>query len=307
LVLDRWPHDAGSLSILRYSSNFVFTYREDGERRILRVADDRERGRAMILAETELLVWLADQGINLAPPLPSRAGNLVETLDAGDGVYHGVAYPALAGAQLDIDDLGLAQFAAWGAALGRLHAALRRYDAPSRRHRRSWRDDLALIAEHVPGGGPALRREADAIAAGLGVLPLSPETYGLIHYDFELDNLIWRASGVACIDFDDAAHHWYAADVAFALRDLFDHDVDRADPRVQSFLAGYSDHVPIGDEMLAALPLFSRLARLTTYARISRSLDVPPDEDAPDWVRDLQDRLENRRQRYLARLADGRS
>ena len=52
----------------------------------------------------------------------------------------------------------------------------------------------------------------------LGALPVDRDRYGLIHFDFELDNLYWRDQTIGMLDFDDCAHYWYAADIAFWLK-----------------------------------------------------------------------------------------
>lgn len=302
MVLARWAHDPGSLATVRYSSNFVFTFADAGHRRFPRVADARERSRPFIEAEVDLLVWLAATGSAVATPLPSLAGNLVETMAIGPDTFHGVVFPGLAGDQRDIDDLDLADFSTWGAALGRLHATLRGYTGATIAARGSWRETMALIRAQLPPGEMAIRQEADELTAALLALPVNPDTYGLIHGDFELDNLIWRQRTIGMLDFDDCTHHWYAADIAFALRDLFDDGAGIDDARVRSFLAGYTRHHAVDDAMMSSLPIFSRLARLTTYARIARSLDVPA-AGVPAWVIDLRRRLEHKATGYLASLS----
>jgi hypothetical protein len=71
---------------------------------------------------------------------------------------------------------------------------------------------------------------------------------------------------------------------------------------VQSFLHGYGAEQAIDDTVLSSLPIFSRLARLTTYARIVRSLDLPADANLPPWLEDLQHRFHLMAQRYQASL-----
>ena len=302
MVLARWAHDPGSLAIVRYSSNFVFTFTDAGHRSFLRVADARERSRPFIGAEVDLLVWLAAMGSALATPLPSLAGHLAETVEIGHDTFHGVVFPGLAGDQRDISDLDLAGFSTWGAALGRLHTTMRGYAGSTIAARGSWRETMALIRAQLPPGESAIHRETDELGAALLALPVNPDTYGLIHGDFELDNLIWRQRTIGMLDFDDCTHHWYAADIAFALRDLFDVGAGIDDARVQSFMVGYTRHHAVATAMVSSLPLFSRLARLTTYARIARSIDLPA-AGVPAWVIDLRRRLERKATGYLASLS----
>jgi hypothetical protein len=57
LAHDRWRHDADSLEIFRYSSNFIFIMRDRGTRQFLRSAHDSQRSRAQIEAEISLMIW----------------------------------------------------------------------------------------------------------------------------------------------------------------------------------------------------------------------------------------------------------
>jgi Ser/Thr protein kinase RdoA (MazF antagonist) len=299
---ERWSHDPGSLALVRYSSNFVFTFRDGENRRFLRSAHESQRSRAQIEAEVALLRWLHDEGIPVAAPLPSRRGHLVVSVATEIGIFHAVVFAALDGDQYEIDELDIDQVHAWGAALGQLHAAIRRYPDLPHLVRPSWQDDLALAGRHLVPAEPEVGEERANVQRELAALPVNAETYGLIHFDFELDNLIWAGGTPGIIDFDDCAHHWYAADISLALRDLFDHGVKADDPRVEAFINGYRAHTPLDQAMLAHLPLFSRLQRLTGFGRLARCLDLAPDGDYQPWLRDLEGRLAAMKGNYVASL-----
>jgi len=57
-----------------------------------------------------------------------------------------------------------------------------------------------------------------------------------------MDNLLWRDDEIGIVDFDDCAYYPFAADIALALRDLWEDKValiDFEDERLQTFVAGY--------------------------------------------------------------------
>ena len=56
-----------------------------------------------------------------------------------------------------------------------------------------------------------------------------------IHFDFELDNIVWNTDKTGIIDFDDSAFYWFVADIAFALRDLYDDSVKKVELQNESF------------------------------------------------------------------------
>ena len=132
-----------------------------------------------------------------------------------------------------------------------------------------------------------------ALPDTLQALPRTNENFGLIHFDFELDNIIWRDDRPIAIDFDDCAHYWYAADVAFALRTLFNDDankVARDNPKLRLFVAGYRAVRDLPDAELVNLPLFLRFHHIVTLAKIRRAL-TPPQPNEPGPLRDLRLRV----------------
>lgn len=294
-ILERWGYDPGSDRFFRSSANFIYRFDDQGRGRFLRFADASERSRDAVDSEIAVLDAVAAAGILVATPLASKRGNAVETVETEWGTFHAVVFPALEGEQRELDELAESDFRAWGAALGRLHAATSALTSLPARP--SWQDHLAFVEEYLPADSPGLRAEYDDIATSLAALPIDRQTYGLAHCDFELDNLIWGQKGIEILDFDDCSRLWYAGDVALALRDLFEEGVDTSDPRFRLLVDGYRAYHPLSEESIAQLPLFMRYARLIMYARLARSLNLTPGEDYPDWLRDLSGRM-------LARMAE---
>ena len=324
-IAARWEHDPGTLCFVRSSANSVYRFESDGQGRFLRFAADCERSRQQIEAEVEFLRWLLARGLDVAAPVPSAAGHLVETVEAGAGSFHAVVFEALAGRQLEITDLDGRDFRAWGAALGRLHATTSQCPESLLQRRPSWHDDLEGARSFVPAHEEAVHGEFNDLVRAIQGLPSGRAHCGLIHGDFELDNLRWpedvgggghnvevgrgapvapgAAGTPAMLDFDDCAMHWYAADVAFALREVFDTGAGLEDARVGAFVGGYRAYFPLDDAALATVPLFSRLARLRSYTTQIRALDLPDSPAQPDWLRALRRKLETRAAAYAATLA----
>ncbi len=300
-ILEPWEHEPGSARFFRSSANFVYTFSKDGEkggeRCFLRFADSGERSAAEIAAEMALLRWLASQGMPVTAPVASRHGRDMETVATDAGTFHAVVFPALVGAQMEIEELSAERFERWGAALGQLHATLRQYRGSEVAARRTWRDQLALVRSVIPADEPRLQAEYDHLSAWLAALPRTEATYGLIHGDFELDNLFWQDDGdnqtIAMLDFDECASSWYAADIALALRDLFEEaGVDLSNPSLRAFIRGYALRFPIEEEAVAQLPTWLRLANLTIYAKLMRALDLPAGGEYPEWIAEVQAHLE---------------
>lgn len=302
-VAQPWTPDPGWPRFFRSSANFVYELERDGAWAFLRFAAGSERQHETIDAEVRLVDRLAGAGLPVARPIPSGRGNLVETVETVVGIFHGAVFQALEGEQVEIDNLGSDRFRLWGAALGRLHAAIRSFTAAEHVARPSWRDQLNDVWSLVAGGSPAVHRELTEITTSLDTLRTHPSTYGLIHGDFELDNLVWRGEVVQAMDFDDAAYSWYAADIAFALGDLFADGFDATNPSFRAFVDGYAAEHPFDPESIKHISLFLRLGELTRYARITRALDLPASDDHPAWLTDLTAKLRDRGAAYVASLS----
>ena len=301
-IVERWPHDPGSTRFFRSSANFLYVFRHDGKRRFLRFAHGSQRQRKSIDAEIALVRWLAEEGLAVVRPVRSRNERFVETVASDWGTFHAVAFDALEGTQCEIEELDDASFRAWGASLGRLHATLKRYPGHVASVRSTMHGHLAQAKHVLPDDAPAVWEELRCLESALDALPVDQDTYGLIHFDFELDNLIWQGRTAQMLDFDDCSCAWYAADIAFALRDRFDSGANVSTPGVRAFLDGYAVQTNLVDEQIAQIPLFSRFARLIQFARIARALDLATVPDQPGWLSGLIDKLESRKNAYQMAL-----
>ncbi|QYR21186.1 phosphotransferase [Paenibacillus sp. sptzw28] len=286
-----WGYDPGSVLCLRCSANFVFVLRKEGRLYFLRFNDACERELSQVESEIGLLLYLRDQPVRTAQPVPSRSGKYVETVHTEVGTYHAVLFEALPGDQLEIEDLNAAQFRNWGSALGRLHHILKSIPESFRRSRLSSRDRLEIVRGLLPGHEQSAIAELHRIIDWAEQLPVTGDNYGLIHYDFELDNHRWEGQTVGTLDFDDCCAHWYAADIANALGDVSKYEVDVSHPGVKAFIEGYITETPLDPDMIAALNWFKRMDNLLGFADLLRVIDLPDAPEDPEWLSKLRSKL----------------
>lgn len=301
-ILERWDHDSGSVRFFRSSANFLYAFQRQGQDHFLRFSDSTERSRASVDAEVDLVSWLAGAGAGIAVAVPVRStmGNRVETVNTDWGEFHATVLPAMEGELFEIEDLDGGGFHRWGAALGRFHTALTGY--PGRNTWSTWEDHLDVARGHLPPDSPALHAELDEITSLLKQLPVTSNNYGLSHADFELDNLVWRGDSAGVLDVDDCTRMWFAADIAFALGDLFEEDPNLNNERFLGFVAGYASYHALDDESLSRLPQFLRLQDLLKYARMVNAVDLQPGSEHPDWLHALHQKLHQRMAVYRSSI-----
>lgn len=306
-LLERWACDRGSVRFFRSSANFIYRFQDHGNFRFLRFADASERSREAIEVEVAIVEAVARAGLTIAMPVASRHGNVIETVDTAWGTFHAVVFTALEGEQHEVGDLAESGFRQWGETLGQLHAATSAFALALMAGRPTWHDHVAFIRDQLPYDSPGLHAEYTELVDAISALPTTQETYGLVHGDFELDNLVWGGAHVSILDFDDCSRLWYMADIAFALRDLFDAGADTNDPRFQAFVEGYRTFFALSEENIGHVPLFLRFAHLFNYARMARSMDLDPGAEYPEWMQRLNSKLLHRMAAYRASVEAHRS
>jgi len=290
-IAARWLTKGADVKAFRASANFVFSVVTPTERFYLRFNHESERQADSIEEELNYLDHLVSYGVRVAEPVVAVSGNRVETVSTELGDFHAVLFRGLSGDMWEFDSLTDEQFELWGQALGKMHTASKKLGV---NRRPSWQDHIELFEQTIPPEDEAAYNEMRSVKDLLRCLPVSSEGFGIIHFDFELDNLIWQNNKCSVLDFDECSNYWFEADIAFALRDLFDDSIDKVDlkcNRLNAFLAGYRSVIPIDDAAIKRIPIFLRLHNLISYARLIRSVGSEPDDSGPEWARTLGNRL----------------
>lgn len=291
-LLANWGFEQDSIQFLRASSNFVFVFERSGEKYILRVTPHGDRNKLM--EEVALLSFLSMNEVRVNIPVVSKNGNMVEEAQSNLGVFQAVVFRYLSGTQFEIEELSKSQLYLWGAALGNLHNCSKQF-VKENSTRNDYVQQLAELESFLPQSESLARRELETLKTWLKTLEINKDNYGIIHFDFELDNLIWDGDNVQMVDFESRMEHWYSADIAFALRDVFNGNVDFSNKSFQLFLEGYRSKMHITDKEINAIPMFLRLHDLITFADLLRTVDVENDDlGHPQWVNALRKKLESK-------------
>jgi Ser/Thr protein kinase RdoA (MazF antagonist) len=299
-----WPCDPASLDELpgnfRISSNAVYPYHEGGRPRIMRVAPVSEKQPGGLDAELAFIGYLLQNDFPAARPLASLSGNLYERFSYAGEDYQCTAFERMQGEQVDKTDMGREVAYACGRALGRMHSLSAGYSGAAL----PWALEDALnwaretCALH--NGARSAREEAGLLEREFAKWPRDNSCHGVIHFDFEPDNLFFEPICGECgvIDFDDCMTGFYAVDVAVSLRAF--REEGGSGESEEAFLTGYECEFPLDRERIAS-PVSARFADFFGFARILRAIDETlPGE--PAWMDSLRLRLKalaaRRQQRF---------
>ena len=287
-VAARWGYPAGIARWWRSSGSHVFVLDGDGGRRFLRFVPDTYRGRSDIAAAVRLMAQLSRGGSAVVRPVASESGALTVTVPTRIGAMHAMMVEAAPGEEAGIADLTESRARRWGEALARLHRDASGLGA-----------GLGESFGELPGlarrfaGDTALVEATLTLAGWMGSLPRDGNHWGVVHGDFELDNLAWVGDQPIAYDFDEAAISWFAADIASAVRDLADptgHAAGGHQARFGAFIAGYRSLRSLDDQDLGHLPLFAGLHAAASLVRITSALG-DHGRDEPPWLTELRGKL----------------
>lgn len=291
--MEKWSPGHDWAKIIRASSNAVGMAGCGSETLIIRYNHQKERSIKEWQQELRIQRMLSRAGVPVVGPLKSRNGEWVEQLESRHGPLLGCSFTQAQGEHLEMEDLSLKHYFHWGKTLGSFHRASA--DLPrdiKRKDQLQWLDQLL---KEAPAKSADEMDEVVWIKDRLSSLPKNSKNYGLIHYDFELDNLFWSGDEIEIIDLDDCLYSWYAADIAYALRDLFNqgYRINFNLPEAQEFLRGYQREFALEPPWLDRMEEFYRIHHYFSYKRIERALDIEKTPDNPDWLNDLVDNLKH--------------
>ncbi|MFT4415922.1 phosphotransferase enzyme family protein [Fredinandcohnia humi] len=293
-ILGSWEYDKGSIFFYRASANVVCVFKTNGEIRFLRFIPINEKDENALQAEIDILLSLRDTDLRTAQPVQSLHGTYIEVVRTALGSFYAVVFEGAKGSHLDFEKLDEDHYFMWGKTLGKLHRNSKMLPREKIETRKSWMEHLQQVQKSLPMTEVEALQECRRIEAWAFQLPITEENFGLIHYDFELDNLCWNEEDVTIIDFDDCTLHWYVADIAYALRSLFEENYDPTNLFFQEFMKGYESESKIDHSLLQQLPWFYRLHRLVMFARLLESVDVNEAQGHPDWLNGLTRKLDTK-------------
>lgn len=283
-----------ALRLLNLSENATFAVEEPGcgHRSILRVHRKNYHRADQIESE---LTWLdalrRDSDITVPTVVPTRDGRRVVTVEHDGAQRHVVHFEMVPGAEPDENTLSRTDFHTLGCITAALHDHARSWQRPPAFSRFAW------DWEHSLGASPRWGRWSDAIGVGepeaevlaraeqllgrrLAEYGTGTDTFGLVHADLRLANLLVDDDTITVIDFDDCGFGWYFYDFGTAVSFFEDH------PSVpdwqDAWVTGYRTRREMSaadEDMLASFVLLRRMLLLAwmgthSHSRESQAISV---------------------------------
>ena len=239
-VLPEWGIDSAHFSLIKMRENVPFKLEtsDGGQKRVLRIHRAGFDFDDALRSEMQWIQALAEEGIETPEVFPTRSGQLfaysTSTL-AGDprqiDMFAWVNGTQLGSGEEVLDgDLNKkkSNFRAIGELAGRVHPQSAAWRLPAGFTRHAW--DVDGLAGDQPFLGRfwkldalskskrhLMERARDRIRREFKAIDPSPESYGIIHADMAVENILVDGDHVRLIDFDDSGFGWYLFELATAL------------------------------------------------------------------------------------------
>ena len=304
-ALEHWNYDEDTLEeylkYFRISSNAVYPFETGGKRCFLRLAPVEEKQKDNLEGELEFLQYLNMAGYNAMKPVASKNGEYLLILDTQWGVYYASVFEGVPGHCIEDTDYSEKIMYTYGKALGRLHNLSMEYQPECRKwsymNALEWvKKTLAEYQKLYPEKGPQWKRmqkEAETVEQELSKLKQTKENFGLVHYDFEPDNVFYNEEDGNChvIDFEDGMYHFFLVDIEQVLDALSEElEGETLEQAKKYFLQGYESEKELEPGYEHKLPLMRRFCNLFSYARLIRCV-AEEVSNAPEWTETLKNRL----------------
>ena len=301
MLLKNWDFDSDTINTIkpfRTSANAVYQFynNNDKETFYLRFAPLEEKDPVMVQSELDFLEYLHDNGYNAVESVKSKDGSNLVVQNTPWGKYLAVVFKAVPGKPIEKIEYSDLLYYNYGKSLGKLHKLSSNYKHKKVR-RPDWKEQLEYIRDILKEYSAPSNSlcEVEILYKFFLNLNVNSENYGLVHYDFETDNVFFdENSGIySVIDFDDAIYHWYIIDIEQAV-DYIQNELSEnfQNQAHEQFLSGYRSEKNIDNDMLSLLPIFKRYVNLYGFARCLRSIHEEWNNE-PEWVTGLRAKLKN--------------
>lgn len=240
-----------------------------------RKSDPTVRSFATLQSRVHWLHFLAAQGAPVSRPVPSPQGVLVEQVRLENSLVAAVCYERAPGARPAVPRLTAEQWQSWGQTLGKLHALSAIYRPPLHQTPLTqWNANVAQDRATIPAEQTRVLETFDALQQYFQTLPTDPHLYGVIHGDFQANNLCLDHETFWVIDFDNCAYHWFLMDIATSLYySLWERPAEQSNATFAAFVlenlwAGYTRESILDMAWVERLPIFLKQTEMNSYITI---------------------------------------
>jgi Ser/Thr protein kinase RdoA (MazF antagonist) len=282
------------------SDDGVYGFTRQGQDFVVKYTLQAVRSFSTLQSQIAWVNFLTAHGVPASRPVPSRQGLLVEQVHIADTLVSVVCYVCVPGDRPEGKTLTAELFQMWGQVLGQIHALSTQYVLPQQHEPiDQWYEGAQRDRRVIPADQRMVLEKFDALIQYFHALPKDQQSYGLIHGDFQANNLRVDQGVLRVFDFDACEFNWFVSDIATSLYfTLWERPPEQSNAAFGSFvleniLVGYTRERSLGDDWVEQIPIFLKLQEMYIYMAINELNQVADGtniESLPPKHRDLLSR-----------------
>ncbi|MDF2538053.1 MAG: hypothetical protein K0S76_1074 [Herbinix sp.] len=268
-----------SAELLGVSHNEVYKINCDNPF-ILRITSANHRSKDEIIGEIDFLMFLGNNGVNVAITIPTLSNDMITEQDFENGKAFAVAFTIADGMQWEEQERVDRNYIEYiGRELGRIHRCSQKYIINNGNPRRQYDKNQHLIKAYdtFENYNSDLYKAYKQLMEKLRQLPKNKEYFGLTHGDFMFSNYtLTKDKKVIVYDFDECEYSWFISDIATFLYFHFISaepsktaiKIDGAEEVIVNFMLGYLTENSLPIEGLNQLDIFFKLREAVLLSSI---------------------------------------
>jgi Ser/Thr protein kinase RdoA (MazF antagonist) len=227
------------------------------------------------LEEVKWTNFLYNEGLGVSPTISSVNDRLIEKITLDEEKLT-VLYKAAPGTHLPNNKWDACVLKELGRQIGRLHRLSKKFEkAEAIKYINDWHENEEYnFLKYIPKEETTIREIAHDVVSTIKKLPKNDETYGLLHGDLWLENILVDSdSKLSMVDFQDCEKHYYIFDLAVPIYSALEYSfvgkgniTDYGRSITKAIIEGYQEENDIVPEMLDKLSLFLKLKEIFEYS-----------------------------------------
>lgn len=298
-MAEKFGIDKASLSFLgggrEDSDGILYSYPTDGSERVLKILAipyaEKEQAVKKMDERLKFVHFLGENGVDIVYPIRNKNDNLLEFLEDDKHVYAGYVMKRINGAHPSMKDASPEFLESYGKTVGRLHRITKGYVKWRGRGIDGAGESLGWLEEWK--GFYGWCKDEDVKKCWLSIkeellqLPVTRDTYGFIHNDPHVQNIMTSGSKIILIDFDVASFHWFATDISIAAQSVLfsqsgglERPVSDMEPLklfFDSFMRGYETENHLDELFIKKMDLFINYRRILLFTVMQEWLEKKPE------------------------------
>lgn len=274
----------------------ALAFDRDKEKYVLKITPKKQDTSSLkteIEAKSDFIAYLADNGVSVAQPVRSPDGKWLEIIRTNEMYYYITSAKRVDGKHLDLNNPRQSNpeiFEAWGKTTGQMHRLAKSYPFWKKFSEfgeilspiSDWKDEFNHFLNWTQED--EIREKWINLSQEIKELPISRDSYGLIHNDLHPKNfLVDKDNSIAVIDFDVCSFHFYIKDIAIAL--FFTNWIgnpgkgtskdDYLTTFLQNYIRGYGSENELDYSWYRQLPTFLKHHQILLYIVFSNEWKSP--------------------------------